>query len=139
MKDLVISEYSTRTKNVEIVSLPKPIKKFKKFKGELGYAKKDFRFLKEELDVDIVAVFQLFEHGARRTFSSYVPTSDPKGYVSGMLYSIDLDTNAYVQYLKIFEEVQPVGEWDEPTDFPSVTTSYYQAVENTKLKIKDAI
>ena len=44
-------------------------------------------------------------------------------------------TDAYVQYMRFNELVQPQGEWDEPDDFPSVTTAYYQALENVKYYI----
>jgi hypothetical protein len=138
-KDLVLSEYSERSKNVELVTLPTPIDKFNKFKGELGFAKKDFRSLKESLDLDIVVVLQVNRHGAYRSFSNYIPNGNPQGYIAGVLYAIDLNTNAYVQYMEINEITQPSGEWDEAPFFPSVTTAYYQAVENTKQKIKDAI
>jgi len=129
IKNLVSTEYAQHSTITE-VTLPSPIKKLKKFKGELGFAKKDFRSLKETLNVDILVILDIYAHGAYRSFSDYV---------SGLLYAIDLNTNAYTQYLRIHELVQPSGEWDEPTDFPSMTTSYYQAVENVKQKIKDAI
>jgi len=139
IKELVISKYKTRSENIELVYLPKAISKLKSFKGELGFAKKDFRALKDSLNVDLLVVLQLNSHGAHRSFSNYIPNGDPQGHIAGLLYSVDLNTNAYVQYLEINENVQPAGEWDEPTSFPSVTTSYYQAIENAKQKIKDAI
>lgn len=139
IKDLVLSELSLRSPNVELVTLPTPMKKLKKFKGELGFAKKDFRVLKETLGIDMLVVFQVTRYGAYRSFSSYIPNGDPQGHVAGLLYSVDLNTNAYVQYMEIDEKIQPSGEWDEGPNFPSVTTSYYQAIENAKQKIKDAI
>ena len=139
LKELVISEYSQISKNVELVTLPTSIKKLKKFKGELGFAKKDFRVLKETLAVDVIVVFDIYRYGAYRSFSNYVPNGDPQGHIAGLVYAIDLNTNAYLQYLPIDEKIQPAGEWDEGPTYPSVTTSYYQAVENAKQKIKDAI
>ena len=68
-----------------------------------------------------------------------MPNGDPQGYIAGLLYAVDLNSNAYIQYLELDEKVQPEGEWDEPTTFPSVTTSYYQAVENIKNRIRNAI
>lgn len=136
---LVFAEYSIRTPNIKEVVLTTPIEKLGKFKGELGYAKKDFRGLKEALNVDILVVLELHRHGAYRSFSSYVPNGDPQGYIAGLLYAVDLSSNAYIQYVELDEKVQPEGEWDEPTTFPSVTTSYYQAVENIKNTIRNAI
>jgi hypothetical protein len=139
IKELVLSEYSEKTANITMIKLATPIDKLKKFKGELGFAKKDFRPLKETLNLDLLIVLNINQHGAFRSFSTYVPNGDPQGYITGLLYAVDLNSNAYTQYLQINETVQPAGEWDEPTDFPSVTTSYYQAVENVKEKLKDAI
>jgi hypothetical protein len=139
IKNLVMSEYSARGSNISEVTLPTTIDKLKKFKGELGFAKKDFRSLKETLDVDVLVVLNIYRYGAYRSFSSYIPNGDPQGHVAGLLYTVDLNTNAYVQYLDLDEKVQPNSEWDEPSTFPSVTTSYYQAIENAKAKIRDAI
>lgn len=136
---LVLEEYSIRTSNIKEVTLAVPISKLSKFKGELGFAKKDFRALKDSLGVDILVVLELHRHGAYRSFSSYVPNGDPQGYIAGLLYAVDLNSNAYIQYLELDEKVPPEGEWDEPTTFPSVTTSYYQAVENIKNRIRNAI
>ncbi|MGO4893644.1 hypothetical protein [Flavobacterium sp. W21_SRS_FM6] len=138
IKNLVIAQYAEKAPITE-VTLPMPIDKLKKFKGELGYASKDFSVLKQTMGLDVLVVLQLYRHGAYRSFSSYVPNGDPQGYVAGTLFAIDLDTNAYVQYLEIDEKVQPAGEWDEPVAFPSVTTAYYQAIENVKAKLKEAI
>jgi hypothetical protein len=139
IKELVLSEYSQRSKNVKFITLPTPIDKLKKFKGELGFAKKDFRGLKETLDIDMIVVLDISRYGAHRYFSNYIPNGDPQGHIAGLLYSVDLNTNAFIQYMRIDEKVQPTGEWDDAPTFPSVTTSYYQAIENSKQKIKDAI
>jgi len=139
LRDLVFDEYSQVAPNVEFVKLPVPVEKMKKFKGGLGFSERDFRSLKESTGVDLLVVFDVTRHGAYRSFTSYSPNGDPQGNVSAKLYTVDLDTNAYIQYLEIDEKVQPLGEWDEPPVFPSVTTSYYQAIENASQKIKDAI
>ena len=139
MQELVLSEYAQRSEGVELVALPTPIDQFKDFGGELGFAKKDFRSVKETLGIDILVIFHITRHGAYRSFTNYIPNGDPQGYVAGFLYAVDLNSNAYIQYLEINETIQPSGAWDEPPGFPSVTTSYYQAVENTKQKIKSAL
>lgn len=139
LKDLVIQEYRQYNSDMQVVTLNTPINKLKKFKGELGFAEKDFRPLKDTLNADVLVVFELYEHGAYRSFSEYIPNGDPQGYVSGKLYTIDLSTNAYIQYLVIDQKVQPEGLWDEPPTFPGVTNAYYQAIENAKQKLADAI
>lgn len=140
IKQVVINEYGSRNISVEEITLEKPIDKLKKFKGhQLGFAEKDFRGLKESLGLDVLVVLQLDRHGAFRSFSSYVPNGDPQGHIAGTLFAVDLNTNSLLQYMEIDEKVQPTGDWDEPPVFPGVTTAYYQAVENVKSKLREAI
>lgn len=135
IKDLVFSQYSSRFKSVKMVQLPTPLADFKDFNDQHGFADKDLREVKNELDIDVLVVIQLRGYGAFRSFSNYIPNGDPQGYLSGLLYSVDLNTNAYFQYLSLDEKVQPGGPWDEAPSYPNVTTAYYQAVENFKEKI----
>ncbi|MGI1669273.1 MAG: hypothetical protein K6L74_02980 [Neptuniibacter sp.] len=137
IKKLVHSKYVERFPNVKMVELSTPVSELKDFKTdqELGFANKDFRAVKDELDIDVLVIMQVWGHGAYRSFSNYIPNGDPQGYIGGWLYSVDLNTNAYLHYLSIDEKVQPAGNWDQPPRYPSVTTAYYQAVENAKKKI----
>lgn len=137
IKDLVKSKYEQRFAKVIELNLPKPVDKLPKFKGELGFAERDFKTLKNQLGVDVLVVFEVSEHGAFRSFSNYVPNGDPQGYVSGILYAVDLNDNKYIQYQPIRVTVQPPGEWDEPDTFPTFTTSYYQAIEDVKKQLSN--
>ena len=139
LKDTVIASYGELNVELMDVNLTTPITKLKKFKGESGFAEKDFRVLKDKLGLDMLVVLSLDQHGAHRSFNNYIPNGDPQGYIAGTLYTVDLTTNGYVQYLSIAERVQPQGEWDEPTAFPSVTTAYYQAIENVKSLITKSL
>jgi len=139
LKELVIQEYRQHNGDLKVVTLDMPINKLKKFKGELGFAERDFRPLQKSLNSDVLIVLELYEHGAYRSFSNYVPNGDPQGYILGKLYTVDLSSNAYIQYLLIDQKVQPEGEWDEPSAFPGVTNAYYQAIENAKQQLSNAI
>ena len=141
IKELVYTKYSKRFPNVRMVNLTTPVGDLKDFKADqqLGFARKDFKSFKEELDLDVLVIMQVRGYGAHRSFSEYIPNGDPQGYFSGLLYSIDLNTNAYLHYLSIDEKVQPTGAWDQPPSYPSVTTAYYQAVENAKKKIDKSL
>lgn len=139
IKEIVFKAYTEKSEDVAWVELSSPMDKLPKFKGDLGYAKRDFRILKETLDVDYLVVVDLNAHGAYRSFSNYIPNGDPQGYINGVVFTVDLNTNAYIQYLEINETVQPVGEWDQPKEFPSVTTAYYQAAANVKDTIRKAL
>lgn len=139
IKELVLAKYSARFPNVKMVELSTPVKELKDFKEQLGFAKKDFTVVKGEHDIDVLVIMHVRGYGAFRSFSNYIPNGDPQGYLAGWLYSVDLNTNAYIQYLSLDEKVQPSGVWDQPPKYPSVTTAYYQAVENVKKKIDNAL
>lgn len=132
LKQAVINKYKSIGVNLIETNLPLPINKMKKFKNKNGFAKRDFRPLKEKLGLDILVILEIYKHGAYRSFNSYLPKGDPQGYVSGSIYTINLNSNAYVQYMNFNELVQPQGQWDEPDDFPSVTQAYYQALINVE-------
>ncbi len=139
LKTLIQDEFKERSDYVTTLDDPKLLDKLPKFKGELGFAKQDFRGLKDKFDIDVLVVANFDSFGAYRSFSSYVPNGDPQGYLKGVVYTIDLNTNQYLQYRLVDEKVQPEGLWDEPDDFPGVTTAYYQAIENVKTLIRNAI
>lgn len=139
MRDIIKGKYESKFTTIIDVTLPGPVNKLPKFKGELGFAKRDFTSLKNKLDVDVLVVFEVYEHGAFRSFSNYIPNGDPQGYVSGIVYAVDLSNNSYLHYQPIRKTVQPSGEWDEPSDFPTVTTAYYQAIEDAKKLINDTM
>ncbi|RZM81653.1 hypothetical protein C3B51_07870 [Pseudoalteromonas rubra] len=136
-KQVVYDGYKSKTQHVEFVNLSKDkLSKLKKFKGELGFAKKDYRSLKSELNIDVLVVLNIYAHGAHRMYSAYVPVTDPQGYVAGVIYSVDLETNQYVQFQRFNRKILVEGEWDEPKQqFPGVTNAYYQAVEKVKLSL----
>ena len=139
LKTAVIDKYKSIDVQLIETNLSSPINKMKKFKGKNGFAERDFRPLKEKLGLDMLVVLEIKEHGAHRSFSSYIPNGDPQGYVAGSVFTVDLNTNAYVQFMTFKELVQPTGEWDEPKDFPSITTAYYQAIENVKYYISSLL
>lgn len=137
-KSILVNGYKTKANSVEFVEISEQeLKKLKKFKGEQGFAKTDFRTLKESKNIDVLVVLEYSEHGAYRSYNAYVPTSDPQGYVKGLVYSVDLESNQYLQYLSLDHKVIVEGEWDEPKEqFPGVTNAYFQAVENAKESLK---
>ncbi|MFT4747231.1 MAG: hypothetical protein ACI8XG_001309 [Congregibacter sp.] len=65
-----MNEYSERGSNISEITQEVRIDKFK---GELGFAKKDFRSLKESLSVDLLVVLNVYRYGAYRSFSRYIP------------------------------------------------------------------
>ncbi len=123
-------------KQAEVVMLPMKINKLPKYKGPLGFPKKDFRSLKAKLNIDTLIVISLPQHGAHRSYNSYIPVTDPLASVQGTIYTVDLATNRYLQFSRVDFKVNVAGEWDEPPSFPGVTNAYYEAVEKTKEHIQ---
>jgi len=147
MESLSVEDLASLDKSVEelikekgvetnLVAAPIILDDLAKFKtDEANFAKKDFRPLKETLGVSKLVVIDFGAVGAYRSYNAYVPTSSPMGNVSGLVYTVDLETNKYELYETIDFKVGVDGEWDEPSTYPGVTNAYYEAVEQAKDKI----
>ena len=95
-------------------------------------AKKDFSSFKKKYNIDKLLVIRIATMGMVRTYSSYVPTSDPKGVLNGVGYIVNLNTNSYEWYLPVNVAKSADGNWDEPPKFPGLTNAYFQALETGK-------
>lgn len=112
--------------------------KFSNGSKEGDFARSDFRQLKSNLGVDKLIVVDVNQLGVIRSYSAYVPTTDPLGYVYGYVASVDLTTNKYDQYHTLNVRTAVKGEWDEPTTFPGVTTAYFQSIELMKKQVLES-
>ncbi len=124
-----------RKKNVEVVVIKEPIdlKSLPDIRTEVTTAaRKDFASLRSKHGVDKLLVIDMPLVGYVRTYSSYVPTSDPKAVVNGAVYLVDLKTNTYNWYLPIDISRSAGLKWDEPPKFPGLTNAYFQAVEASR-------
>lgn len=100
------------------------------FKGTgPNVAKKDFSSLKSKYNVDKLLVINVSTLGFIRTYASYVPTSDPKGVLTGTGYLVNLSNNTYEWYNPVNITKSSDGKWDEPPKFPGLTNAYFQALE----------
>lgn len=93
---------------------------------------KDFASLKTKYPVKRLLVIQVDTLGYERTYSSYVPTSDPKAYVAAQGFIVDMGDNHYHWYQPVQIRRAAEGAWDESPGFPGLTNAYYQAVEQAK-------
>lgn len=93
---------------------------------------KDFASLKTRYPVKRLLVVQVDMLGYERTYSAYVPTSDPKAYVKAQGFIVDLTDNRYTWYQPVQVRRAAEGPWDEAPQFPGLTNAYYQAVEEAK-------
>lgn len=90
---------------------------------------RSFTALGRQHKVDKLLVVQLDAVGFLRTYANYFPTSDPKAWIKGAGYIVDVQTNAYEWYLPIEVQKSSAGGWDEAPKFPGLTNAYFQAVE----------
>lgn len=92
-------------------------------------ARKNFSSLRDKYKLDKLLVIDITTLGFQRTYSAYVPTSDPKGIVRGSGYLVNLQSHA----LEWFQPVEVLksadGKWDEPPKFPGLSNAYFQALE----------
>ena len=102
-------------------------------------AKKDFSSFKNDNNLTHLVVIKFGLIGMHRTYSNYIPTSDPKGVFSGVIYLVDLESNTYESY-EAFEIFKAAGgKWKEPPAYPALTNSFYQAIEMGKEIITESI
>ncbi len=92
-------------------------------------AAKDFSSLQQKYRVDKLLVINIAALGFIRTYSSYVPTSDPKGLIDGVGYMVDLKKNTYEWFRPVHITKSATQNWDEPPKFPGLTNAYYQVLE----------
>lgn len=92
-------------------------------------ARKDFSSLRDKYKLDKLLVIDITTLGFQRTYSAYVPTSDPKGILRGSGYIVNLQNHALEWYQPVEILKSTDGKWDEPPKFPGLSNAYFQALE----------
>ena len=95
-------------------------------------ARKDFSPLKQKYKIDKLLVIDITALGFIRTYSAYIPTSDPKSLLRGAGYIVNLTNNTYEWYLPVVISKSADKNWDEPPKFPGLTNAYFQGLETGK-------
>jgi hypothetical protein len=90
-------------------------------------ARRDFSSYKGQFDQ--LVVIDISQIGFTRSYSAYFPTSDPKAYLIGEGYMVDLSNNTFSWYELINPTKAADGKWDEPPQFPGLTNAYFQMLE----------
>lgn len=119
-------------KGVQVVSITGPVKMEdlpNASNPPTNGARKDFSSLKTKYQIDRLLVIDITQQGFERTYSGYIPTSDPKGLVRGTAYLVDLGSQTYQWYAPIEVVKATDKKWDEAPTFPGLTNAYFQAVE----------
>lgn len=136
LAEQIAEKLSNNGMNAVVIEEPELLKGLKRFRSkDPNVARTDYRPLKQSHNIDTLIVVEITQMGSERTYSSYIPTGAPQGYVNGKAYAIDLTSNSIQMYQPLTQRVAVVGEWKESPSYPGLTTAYYQAVENVKAKV----
>lgn len=100
----------------------------------VNVAKKDFSALASKYQIEHLIVYQINTVGFVRTYSSYIPTEDPKATVEGTAFMVNLRSNVYEWYSPVNTRRASAGAWSESPNFPGLTNAYYQVLEESKDK-----
>jgi hypothetical protein len=127
-------------KNVSIVDAVIQIDELPDSEGGENKPRKNFTELAKKYNVDQLLVIDIDSHGATRPYSSYFPTGAPEASINGKAYIIDLKSNDYLWYLPLSMFKGAGGEtWDEAPEYPGITNSYYQILEEFRDGVLNAI
>ena len=74
-------------------------------------------------------MIEISELGFERTYAAYFPTGEPRAYLRGSGYMVNLANNTYDWYQPVEVRKGTDGKWDEPAAYPGLTNAYYQAIE----------
>jgi hypothetical protein len=100
--------------------------------SEPNAARKDFSAFQKKYGIEKLLVIDISALGMLRTYSSYFPTSDPKGLLRGTGYLVNLKTNTFEWYKPVNVVKSSDGKWDEPPKYPGLTNAYFQTIEVAK-------
>jgi hypothetical protein len=120
-----------RKKGHEVVMIPESVKldNLPKLDAVPNKARQDFSSLRKQYGIDKLVVIEIAELGFTRSYSAYIPTSDPKAVVSGKAYLVNLADNSYEWYQPVRVEKSANGAWDEAPAYPGLSNAYFQAIE----------
>lgn len=93
-------------------------------------ATKNFGPLGQKYQVDKLVVLSLNQVGFTRPYSSYVPTGEPKAFLDGVGFMVDVKTNNYDWYtVASISRAANGSTWDEAPSFPGLSNAYFQVLE----------
>jgi hypothetical protein len=123
---------SLRRKGVNAVVIAEPIvlESLAQVSGDTtNKPHRDFRPLKARYGVDKLVVVSVDALGIQRLYSGFAPVTDPRAYVRGTGYMVDLASNTYEWYqpFRVFRPAE--GRWNEPPEYPGLTNAYLRALE----------
>lgn len=95
-------------------------------------AVKDFSSLQKKYGIDKLLVINVQTLGVQRTYKAYFASGDPRALLQGTGYLVNLSSNTYEWYTRVYVSRAAEGQWNEPPKFPGLTNAYFQVIELTK-------
>ena len=121
------------------VSIFEDLEEFPDFSSKEGFAKTDFRSLREAISSDQLLWVQFTWSGFQRFYFDFIPTSDPSAFVNAQVTWVDLKNNKLIlkKYLNATAETDE--EWKNPPDYPELSEAFYSAASEIERQILEAI
>ena len=140
VKDEFADALRKRGVNAIVIAEPLDLESFpERDRSGANAAHRDFSSLRKKYQIDRVVVLSIGTHGVSRSYSSYIPTADPRAFVRGTAYAVNLTTNSYEWYKTVAVSKFGAGKWDEPPKYPGLTNMYYEAVESCRDSFLDPL
>lgn len=140
LKNEVAKLLAKKGANAIVISDAIDVDNLSSFSGEgTNVAKKDFSPVQQKYGVDKLLLIDITALGFQRTYSAYIPTSEPKGVFRGSASIVNLKSNTYEWYMPVLVLKSADKQWDEPPKFPGLTNAYYQALELGKDQLRKAL
>lgn len=139
VQDDIAARLRARNAEVVIIATPLDLDTLPTFRGTgTNQPNKDFSDLRRQYRIDRLVVIRIAAIGFSRNYASYIPTSDPSGFIDGAGSMVDLATNSYEWYMPFHIVKGSEGPWDEPPKFPNLTNAYFQVIEMGKDRFAEA-
>jgi hypothetical protein len=130
LKEVLAELLRKRGADVIIISDPIDIKTLESSeKAGPNVARLNFTPFQQKYKIDRLLLIDINSLGFLRTYSQYFPTSDPKAYLKGFGYMVNLKTNTYEWYMPVNITKSADMNWDEPPQFPGLSNAYFQVLE----------
>lgn len=102
---------------------------------ETVYTRRDYRPLRQDVETDELLLLRFKKVGVERTYNGYIPTGQPRAVVQFHISLVDLEANELMLNRSLQMHAKVDGEWDEPPNFPGLTTAYYEVLEKARDRI----
>jgi len=130
LKDDMVDMLRKKGTDAVVISEPIDLEKTPSNANEgPNISRKDFAPLKTKYKIDKLLLIDITSLGFLRTYSAYIPTSDPKAMLIGTGSLVNLKSNTYEWYMPVNVTKSADKNWDEPPQFPGLTNAYFQVLE----------